>query len=188
MAIKGKKGITEVGGSGGSGEGYTKSESDAKYLTAVQGTMSAGGSGAAFTLKQIKNGVATTVGQIPFSEKIDGVCYGGIMSVSQATKLDKMDERSTIVEDLTSTTKTIASVQANTIYNFGTLTELTLTAVVDSWLESEIHFTTGTTFTFTATTLDGKWIGVAGTPTFEAGKKYVISIKKSEAVLGKLGG
>ena len=45
--------------------------------------------------------------------------------------------------------------------------------------ETEIRFTTGETFAFTATGLEGKWVG--GTPTFEANKTYVIAIKNGTA-------
>ncbi len=72
---------------------YTKTEADGKYLTAVLGTMSAGGVGTAFTLKQTKNGVQTTVGQIPFAEKISGVWYAGIPTGPMLRKLDEIEEQ-----------------------------------------------------------------------------------------------
>lgn len=50
--------------------------------------------------------------------------------------------------------------------------------------ETEIRFTTGETFAFTATGLEGKWVG--GTPTFEANKSYVIAIKNGTAAWGEI--
>ena len=50
--------------------------------------------------------------------------------------------------------------------------------------ETEIRFTTGETFAFTATGLEGKWVG--GTPTFEPNKTYVISFKNGTAAWGEV--
>lgn len=50
--------------------------------------------------------------------------------------------------------------------------------------ETEIRFTTGETFAFTATGLEGKWVG--GTPTFEANKTYVIAFKNGTAAWGEI--
>ena len=50
--------------------------------------------------------------------------------------------------------------------------------------EQEFRFTTGSTFTFTATGLVGKWIG--GAPTFEPNKTYVIAIKNGLAAWGEV--
>lgn len=51
-------------------------------------------------------------------------------------------------------------------------------------METEIQFTTGETFAFTATGLEGKWVG--GTPTFETNKSYVITVKNSIAAWGEI--
>ena len=67
------------------------SASDAKYLTAVSGSMSAGGVGTAFAIKQTKNGTQTTVGQIPFAEKVDNVWYAGIPNGPMLKKLDEIE-------------------------------------------------------------------------------------------------
>lgn len=50
--------------------------------------------------------------------------------------------------------------------------------------EQEFRFTTGSTFTFTASGLVGKWIG--GTPTFEPNKTYIIAIKNGLAAWGEV--
>ena len=65
------------------------------------------------------------------------------------------------------------------------LTSLTISgAPTIATMETEIQFTTGETFAFTATGLEGKWVG--GTPTFEANKSYVITIKNSIAAWGEI--
>ena len=65
------------------------------------------------------------------------------------------------------------------------LTSLTILGTPTSaTMETEIQFTTGETFAFTATGLEGKWVG--GTPTFEANKSYVISIKNGVVAWGEI--
>ena len=65
------------------------------------------------------------------------------------------------------------------------LTSLTILGTpTKATMETEIQFTTGETFAFTATELEGKWVG--GTPTFEANKSYVISIKNGIAAWGEI--
>lgn len=65
------------------------------------------------------------------------------------------------------------------------LTSLTISGTpTNATMETEIQFTTGETFAFTATGLEGKWVG--GTPTFEASKSYVISIKNGIAAWGEI--
>ena len=65
------------------------------------------------------------------------------------------------------------------------LTSLTISGTpTGATMETEIQFTTGETFAFTATGLEGKWVG--GTPTFEANKSYVITVKNSIAAWGEI--
>ena len=65
------------------------------------------------------------------------------------------------------------------------LTSLTISGTPTvATMETEIQFTTGETFAFTATGLEGKWVG--GTPTFETNKSYVITIKNSVAAWGEI--
>ena len=65
------------------------------------------------------------------------------------------------------------------------LTSLTISGTPPgATMETEIRFTTGETFAFTATGLEGKWVG--GTPTFEANKSYVIAIKNGIAAWGEI--
>lgn len=65
------------------------------------------------------------------------------------------------------------------------LTSLTIAGIpTTATMETEIQFTTGETFAFTATGLEGKWVG--GTPTFESNKSYVIAIKNGIAAWGEI--
>ena len=65
------------------------------------------------------------------------------------------------------------------------LTSLTISGTPTvATMETEIQFTTGETFAFTATGLEGKWVG--GTPTFETNKSYVITVKNSIAAWGEI--
>lgn len=65
------------------------------------------------------------------------------------------------------------------------LTSLTISGETTlATMETEIQFTTGATFAFTATGLEGKWVG--GTPTFEVNKSYVITIKNGIAAWGEI--
>lgn len=61
---------------------------------------------------------------------------------------------------------------------------LNLTPPINQGFETEFQFTTGSTFTFSATDLVGKWIG--GVPTFEPNKSYVIAIKNGLAAWGEV--
>lgn len=81
----------------------------------------------------------------------------------------------------------------NKVYRYTEpLTSLTLTgAPIETTTstyryETEIQFTTGASFTFTADGLVGKWIGIDA-PSFDASTKYIIAIKNGYAVLGKVG-
>lgn len=88
--------------------------------------------------------------------------------------------------DTSSTTATLA-LEANKVYTFATaLTALTISSIPSGTYETEIQFTTDSTFTFTASGLANRWIGIS-TPSFEANTKYIIAIKNGYAVLGKVG-
>ena len=91
-----------------------------------------------------------------------------------------------VVADTSSTTATLA-LASNTLYTFATaLTALTISSIPTGTYETEIQFTTGSSFTFTATDFANRWIGI-DSPTFEANKTYIIAIKNGYAVLGKVG-
>lgn len=80
----------------------------------------------------------------------------------------------------TSTTPSLA-LQANTDYMFSNaLTSLTLTSIPNSQYFTSLNFTTGSTFTFTASTLTD-WFFVDNPPTFLPNKKYEIIIVNGKA-------
>lgn len=83
-------------------------------------------------------------------------------------------KKPTIVSDDTSTDITLTEAKANTIYKYGTLTNLTITAVEQSDEEIIIYFTAGATIT---ATLPNTLQWVNDNPFApEANTKYVISI------------
>jgi len=89
------------------------------------------------------------------------------------------------VTDTTSTTASV-SIAENTVYIFNQpLTSLTISSVQNSLLESEIDFTTGTTFAFSGTPLSNNWIN--NSPTWIPNKHYIISIKNNYAAWGIIG-
>lgn len=108
----------------------------------------------------------------------------GYLSSTDWNTFNGKQEAQAVVADTSSTSATITSVASNTRYTFSQpLTALTLTAVVDSNLESEIQFTSdagGCTLTVPNTL---KWIG---SHTINASKEYIISIKNNVAVLGEI--
>jgi hypothetical protein len=66
------------------------------------------------------------------------------------------------------------------------LTSLTVNApsFTSTW-ETEIHFTTDSTFAFTLTGTELKWLGDAA-PTFEPNTSYVIAVKNGYGVCSKV--
>ena len=83
-------------------------------------------------------------------------------------------KKPTIVSDDTSTSISLAQAKANTIYKYGTLTNLTITAVEQADEEIIIYFTAGATIT---ASLPNTLQWVNDNPFApEANTKYVISI------------
>ncbi|MBR0541682.1 MAG: hypothetical protein IJK26_05680 [Clostridia bacterium] len=77
-------------------------------------------------------------------------------------------------ETITSTAPSIVA-QANTNYVCSNaLTSLTISSAPNSPLETNIYFTTGSSFAFTNSSSLTKWIGTV--PTFNTATKYVINI------------
>lgn len=90
-----------------------------------------------------------------------------------------------ILNDLATPSLTLSAVVDKCISCTKPLTSLTILGTpTKATMETEIQFTTGETFAFTATGLEGKWVG--GTPTFEANKSYVITIKNGIAAWGDI--
>lgn len=120
----------------------------------------------------------------------------GYLTSTDWNKFSNKAVYQTLTEDTTHTTATIAVDNSNfynKLYRYTQpLTELTLsgtlieTAASTYRYETEIQFTAGTSFTFTANGLVGKWLGVDA-PTFEDGSSYVIAVKNGYAVCAKVG-
>ena len=118
----------------------------------------------------------------------------GYLSSSNWTTFYFKASTQSITNDTTHTTPSIdlsGPAFYNRFYRYTVpLTSLTLTnELIEETgtvyrYETEIRFTTGETFAFTATGLEGKWVG--GTPTFEANKTYVIAIKNGTAAWGEI--
>lgn len=92
------------------------------------------------------------------------------------------------VTDTTSTSVTIPVVKANTRYEFTQpLTSLTIDAVLDSGLESDIVFTAGTGFALKLPSDLAHTIGglLEGTEVFSYGVSYIISFRYNEAIACK---
>ena len=90
-----------------------------------------------------------------------------------------------ILNDSATPSLTLSAIVDKCISCTKPLTSLTILGTpTKATMETEIQFTTGETFAFTATGLEGKWDG--GTPTFEANKSYVITIKNGIAAWGEI--
>lgn len=90
-----------------------------------------------------------------------------------------------ILNDSATPSLTLSAIVDKCISCTKPLTSLTITGTpTNATMETEIQFTTGETFAFTATVLEGKWVG--GTPTFEANKSYVIAIKNGVVAWGEI--
>ncbi len=99
----------------------------------------------------------------------------------------------TTPEIIINTSSTVGGVRVHRIYRCNSvLSSLSIRLPnvlgdqdVSTW-ETEIHFTTGATFTYSETGNPLTWIGV-NAPTFDPNTSYVIAIKNAYAVLGKVG-
>lgn len=120
----------------------------------------------------------------------------GYLSSTDWNKFSQKAVYQSLSEDTTHTTASLA-VDSTNFYNklyryTQPLTELTLsgapieTSASTYRYETEIQFTTGATFTFTASGMTGKWLGVTA-PIFDANTSYVIAIKNGYGVCSKVG-
>ena len=97
--------------------------------------------------------------------------------------LEAKQDRATVVTDTNTTSVTLAP-QGNHLYKYGTLYYLNVTDLGDFDDEYTIIFTAGAGFDFDNTVFDGNWVGAEQSPSFEAGKRYVISVCNGIAVMG----
>lgn len=79
------------------------------------------------------------------------------------------------------------AVQANTIYQFNTISALNITSFENSYDESVIYFTSGSSGTTVTTPAGLNWIG-GSAPTFSSSTQYIISICNGLAVASLQGG
>jgi len=98
-------------------------------------------------------------------------------------QIDTKQSARTVVTDTNTTSVTLAP-QGNTLYRYGTLYYLSVADIGEFDDEYTIIFTAGAGFDFDNTVFDGNWIGAEQAPSFEEGKKYVISVQNGIAVLG----
>lgn len=123
---------------------------------------------------------------------IPAVIVDGGVTASTATKVSintlKKDIQNgvqfsvNIVSDTENTDIEISKVIENTVYQYGTLSSLTIDSFVTSYQESTIYFNSGETPT--VLTFVNKPIWINGEPEIEANKSYVISLCNGMAVIG----
>lgn len=102
---------------------------------------------------------------------------------------DEVD--SNIITDTTSSSITISELAYNTIYQYGTIDSLTISALPSDYTtnnnrfsESVIYFTSGVSGTAISLPTGLSWISGAA-PTIEGSKKYVISICNGAVISGE---
>ena len=90
-------------------------------------------------------------------------------------------QRTTVV-DSTTPTITLDKALANTDYQYGTITSLTISAVENSYLETNFYFTAGSEITVDLPDT----LKIIGTPSFEANKQYAMSICNNTLIVGTI--
>ena len=101
---------------------------------------------------------------------------------------DEVD--SNIITDTTSSSITISELEYNTIYQYGTIDSLTISALPSNYTtnnnrfsESVIYFTSGVSGTSITLPNGLSWVG-GDAPTIEGNTKYVISICNGAVISG----
>ena len=120
----------------------------------------------------VKVGVTTNTNTLTDDEKATACSW-----------LGAGQQRTTVV-DSTTPTITLDNALANTDYQYGTITSLTITAVENSYLETNIFFTAGSEITVD---LPDTLLTI-GTVSFEADKQYAMSICNNTLIVGVIGG
>lgn len=102
---------------------------------------------------------------------------------------DEVD--SNIITDTTSSSITISELAYNTIYQYGTIDSLTISALPSNYTtnnnrfsETVIYFTSGVSGTTISLPTGLSWISGAA-PTIQGNKKYVISICNGAVISGE---
>ena len=120
----------------------------------------------------VKVGVTTNTNTLTDDEKATACSW-----------LGAGQQRTTVV-DSTTPTITLDNALANTDYQYGTITSLRITAVENSYLETNIFFTAGSEITVD---LPDTLLTI-GRVSFEAGKQYAMSICNNTLIVGVIGG
>lgn len=107
------------------------------------------------------------------------------------TALDDKQDTANIITDTTSSSITISELEYNTIYQYGTIDSLTISALPSDYTtnnnrfsETVIYFTSGVSGTTISLPTGLSWISGAA-PTIEGNKKYVISICNGAVISGE---
>lgn len=139
----------------------------------------------ASTLKTFTNPTGTA----PIS-----VSAAGAISITKATSsvsgyLDKNDfatfSNKETVQTVNNAPTSPLTIAANTCYKFGNaITSLTISNRITDAQEVEIQFTTGGSFSFTATPWASYWVN--GVPSFSANKSYVLAFKNGYGAWGEV--
>lgn len=129
----------------------------------------------------LKDASKTTKGIVQIGDGIN--VTDGLISVDMSI----LTPSKNIISDTTSTTATINNVVANVDYTFSKpLTSLTLGTIAKSQYQTDIYFTTGDTFTFSAPNLT-EWFFESNPPTFMTNKSYKISISQGKGTISYIG-
>lgn len=107
------------------------------------------------------------------------------------TAINSKQSNPNIITDTTSTSITISELGYNTIYQYGTINSLTISALPSDYAsdnkryeESVIYFTSGSSGTTISLPTGLTWINQEA-PTIDSGKKYVISICNGAVISGE---
>lgn len=111
-------------------------------------------------------------------------------STSIDTALSEKQNNPNIISDMISTSITIDELAYNTIYQYGIIDSLTISALPYDYLtnlkrydESVIYFTSGTSGTTITLPAGLNWIG-GEAPTIEGSKNYIVSICNATVISG----
>lgn len=126
---------------------------------------------------------AVTLNRIDFAVKVGVTTNTNTLTddekATACSWLGAGQQRTTVV-DSTTPTITIDNALANTDYQYGTITSLTITAVENSYLETNIFFTAGSEITVDLPDT----LKIIGSPSFEANKQYAMSICNNTLIVG----
>ena len=141
------------------------------------------------TVKQILDKITGGVSSVN-NKTGDVVLTGEDINVSSSdtTKVDvALDEKQVAPTVVTDGNATSLAVEANTIYQFNIISALNIVSFENSYDESVIYFTSGSSGTTVTTPAGLTWIS-GSAPTFSSNTKYIISICNSLAVASLQGG